>query len=406
VEIMVRPIFEREMAAFRRAVATGFGEDVRDEDHDRFYATLPLDRTFAAFDGDLIVGTLGEYDFEVTVPGGAVLAMAGTAVATVRPTHRRRGVLTRMMRLHLDAARDRGDPLAGLWSSEAAIYGRFGFGAAADRHSIELDTFRAHLAEPPGDITVALVDGERAPEVLPPLYERVRRTRAGMLSRSDAWWEHRRFYDPEHHRGGASARRYAVALRDDAAVGYAMFRQKEKWENFVPEGEIDIVEVMAVDDGARRALWHLLTSIDLFPHLTWWNAPVDDPIVWEAGNRRMVKRVVGDSIWVRFLDVPAALEGRRYERDGTLVLEIADAFCPWAAGTYELTVSDGRASCRRVTTQPDLRLDTAHLAALYLGGRSAPQLAAAGLVDGATDAVFLADDVFRTAAAPWCPEVF
>ncbi len=406
MDLTIRPIVESETVAFRAAIARGFGSDAREEGHDRFYATLPLHRTVGAFDGDEIVGTLGEFDFELTVPGGRGLQMAGTTIVTVRPTHRRRGVLTRMMRLHLDHAGERGDPLAGLWASEAAIYGRFGFGCAADRHDLELDTRRTRLGLPPDDVTVALVDGEAASKVIPPLYEEVRSSRAGMLSRSEAWWEHRRFYDPEHHRGGASERRYAIASRGRDPVGYAMFRQKEKWENFLPDGEIDIIEVMAVDDGARRALWHLLTSIDLFPRIAWWNAPVDDPMIWEASNRRIVKRTTWDSIWVCLLDVVAALEGRHYERDGRLVIGLAHPFCPWAEGTYELTVADGIGTCRAVVADADIQLDAAELGALYLGGRSAIELAKAGLVSGSPDAVLLADRIFRTSVAPWCPEVF
>ena len=406
MDLTVRPIVESETVAFRNAIARGFGSDAREEGHDRFYATLPLDRTVGAFDEEEIVGTLGEFDFDLTVPGGAALAMAGTTIVTVRPTHRRRGVLTRMMRLHLDTAHERADPLAGLWASEAAIYGRFGFGCASDRHDLGLDTRRTRLAPPPDDVRVALVDGVVASAAIPALYEQVRRTRAGMLSRSDAWWEHRRFYDPEHHRGGASERRYAVASRDGANVGYAMFRQKEKWADVLPDGEIDIIEVMAVDEGARRALWHLLTSVDLFPRVSWWNAPIDDPMIWEATNRRIVRRSLLDSLWVCLLDVQAALEGRAYEADGRLVMSVTHPFCPWAEGTYELTVAGGIGSCRRVIDDADVRLDAAELGALYLGGRSAVELSRAGLVSGAPDAVRAADRMFRTAVAPWCPEVF
>jgi len=406
MDLTVRPIVESETAAFRHAIARGFGSDARDEGHDRFYATLPLHRTVAALDGPEIVGTLGEFDLELTVPGGAAMAMAGTTVATVRPTHRRRGVLTKMMRLHLDTAHERGDPLAGLWAAETAIYGRYGFGCAADRHDVELDTRNTSFAPPPDEVRVDLVDGSAASQLLPGMYEAVRRSRAGMLSRSPVWWEHRRFYDPEHHRDGASERRYAVAMRDGAPTGYAMFRQKEKWEGFVPNGEIIVIEVVAGDDTARRALWHLLTSIDLFPNVNWWDAPVDDPIVWEASNRRIVKRTVWDSIWVSILDVETALEGRAYEADGRLLLGLTHPFCPWAEGTYELVVTAGATSCRRVTADPDVRLDAAELGALYLGGRSAVALARAGRIEGSSAAVALADRMFRTAVAPWCPEVF
>jgi len=402
----VRPIVEAETAAFLAAIARGFGGDGTPEDHDRFYANLPLDRTLGAFDGDQIVGTCGEFDFDLTVPGGASVPMAGTTIVTVRPTHRRRGVLTQMMRAHLDTARRRGDPLAGLWASETAIYGRFGFGAATDRYEIDIDTRLADLPEPPVNVTVSLVEGEVASGVIPELYEGIRLGRAGMLSRSETWWEHRRFYDPERYRDGASGRRYAIAFRDGVPAGYAMFRQKEKWESAVPDGTIRIIEVIAPDEGVRRALWHLLGNIDLFPNVNWWNAPIDEPVAWEASNRRIVKRTIADAMWVRILDVPAALDARRYDSDGRVTFAVTDAFCPWAEGTYELNVADGEASCREVDGDPEFRLDAAELGALYLGGRSVAELARAELVDGPRDALVRADRMFRTVVPPWCPEVF
>lgn len=406
MDLIVRPIVETETVAFREAIARGFGEDSHEDGHDRFYATLPLHRTLGAFDGDEIVGTLGEFDFELTVPGGVGTAMAGTTIVTVRPTHRRRGVLTHMMRIHLDTAHERGDPLAGLWASETAIYGRYGFGSAADRYELDIDTRRTEVPDPPEDVAIALVDGDAAAKIIPDLYESMRSSRAGMLSRNEAWWEHRRFYDPERNRGGASARRYAVASRGDVPVGYAMFRQKEKWENFLPDGTVHIIEVMASDEGVRRALWHLLANIDLFPNLNYWNASIDEPVMWEASNRRIVKRGVWDSIWVRILDVPAALEARRYDNDGQIVLEVTDPFCPWAQGTFELTVIGGAASCTPTNRRGGVHLDAAELGAVYLGGRSVVELARAGLVAGSPDTLQLADRMFRTVVPPWCPEVF
>lgn len=406
MDLTVRSIREAETAAFYEAIVTGFGGDVTEDDHDRFYANLPLHRTLGAFDGDQIVGTLGEFDFELTVPGESSVRMAGTTVVTVRPAHRRRGVLTEMMRLHLDAAHERGDPIAGLWASETAIYGRFGFGSASDRNEIDIDVRRTTLPAPPSDVTVALLTGEAAKDVIPELYAGLRLRRAGMLSRSDAWWEHRRFYDPEHFRDGASSRRYAVAYRDGLPAGYAMYRQKEKWNDFLPDGTIRIIEVMTPDEDVRRALWHLLSSIDLFPNVNWWNAPVDEPVAWEASNRRIVKRVIGDALWLRILDVPAALEARRYDSDGQVIFAVSDAFCPWAGGTFELIVSGGEAFCKAVDAEPELTLDAAELGALYVGGRSVVELARAGLIDGSREALVRADRMMRTVVPPWCPEVF
>ncbi len=406
MDIEIRPITEDETEQFYTAIHRGFGGDSTEGDHDRFYTNLPLDRTVAAFDGGVIVGTAGEFDFDVTVPGGNSVAMAGTTIVTVRPTHRRRGILREMMRLHLQTAADRGDPLAGLWASETAIYGRFGFGLAADSHEIDIDGRRLTL--PPGgdDVRVDLIEGDEAAEIIPVVYERMRFTRAGMLSRSDAWWEHRRFYDPEHHRGGASSRRYAVTRRGGEVSGYVMYRQKEKWDDFIPDGTVHVIEILAEDESSRRALWHFLANVDLFPNVNWWNAPIDEPVIWEASNRRHVRRRISDTLWLRVLDVPAALEARSYESDGDLILAVRDEFGGYADGTFALSVRDGEAQVALSAEPADLHMDAEELGALYLGGRSAHDLWRAGRIDGDRPAVTTADLLFRTLVPPWCPEVF
>lgn len=227
-----------------------------------------------------------------------------------------------------------------------------------------------------------------------------------MLSRNEAWWASRRFYDAEHVREGRSALRVALAMREDQALGYALFRQKEDWDDWVARGQVGVIEVVAADDLGRRSLWDFLSHIDLFPKVEWWNAPVDHPVVVEASNRRLIRRSIADTLWIRLLDVPRALEARTYETDGRLVLDVVDAYLPEMHGSYELTVDGGVAACRAVTSEADLRLNVDDLGALYLGGRSARQQAAAGRIIGATADVTLLDRMFRTTLAPWCPEVF
>lgn len=406
MDIEIRPIAEDEAQQFYEAIVRGFGGDAPDDGHDRFYTNLPLSRTVAAIDGGTIVGTLGEFDFDLTVPGGSTVAMAGTTVVTVRPTHRRQGILREMMRLHLQTVADRGDPLAGLWSSEAAIYPRFGFGLAADRHEIDIDSRRLELPPGPDDIRIDIIDGDEASRVIPDVYERVRTFRAGMLSRSEPWWEHRRFYDPERNRGGASARRYAVARRNGGAIGYVMYRQKEKWDDFVADGTVNVIEIVTDDDGARRALWHFLANIDLFPNINWWNAAVDEPVVWEASDRRQVRRRISDTLWLRIFDVTAALEARAYESDGRVVMGIRDEFGGYCAGTYAVDVAGGVAAVTKSDEEPRLVMDVAELGALYLGGRSAHELWSAGRIEGDRASILAADRLFRTVVPPWCPEVF
>lgn len=404
----VRTIEGSEADLFRRRVSRGFGRggDADVASRERFDAIVDLDRTLAAFDGADIVGTCSAFPLGVTVPGGATATMAGTTVITVQPTHRRMGVMRALMSSHLADIADRGEPLAGLWASESSIYGRFGYAPATYRHKAVIDG-RAIVvpSAPPGKV-VRFLEGDETEPVVRRVYEAVRPTRAGMLTRSDAWWKYRVLADPEESRGGRSPRRHVVVEEDGHALGYATFSQRDKWEDFRSLGEIHVSEIVTASATARHALWRFLMNIDLFPTVEWWNMPVDESLPDIAPDFRSIRRTLADSLWVRVMSVEAALEQRRYEDAGEVVFEVADETWPDNTGVYRLTVEEGRASCERTTNRPSLGFLVDVLGHLYLGGGNALSMAEAGRIEGDEEAVITLHRLFRTARLPWCPEVF
>ncbi|HSM44332.1 MAG TPA: sterol carrier protein domain-containing protein, partial [Acidimicrobiia bacterium] len=292
------------------------------------------------------------------------------------------------------------------WASESSIYGRFGYGPATYRYGAKIDT---RAVDPRADDvsgTVRRVEPEKASQVVRPVYERARPGRAGMLTRSDAWWTHRLMADPESWRGGKSARRYVVYEENGSVTGYAVYRQKGRWDDFMADGEVDVIEIIANTAAAHGSLWAFLSNIDLFPNLEWWNMPVDDPLPLKIADSRRISRKLVDGLWVRVMDVPAALEARTYDSDGLVTFEVEDPTRPRASGTYRLEVRDGVGQCEVVTGDGDLVLDIDVLGSLYLGGGNAMGMAAAGRIDGDAGAVRLLHRLFRTDMAPWCPEVF
>ena len=409
MHLTVRPITESEVDAFRTKLSRGFGVDWHEEeDSTRFLQVVDLDRTVCAFDGDELIGTCAAFPFEVTVPGhapGNTLPMGGTTMVTVQATHRRRGVMRAMMRAHLDEVRERGEPLAGLWASESSIYGRFGYGLAAEGCEMKLDARAIRFVGDPPPGSVRLVEPADAETIFPALYERVRPTRPGMLSRSDVWWSTRILCDPKHNRHGQSAKRHAVYGDTSGPEGYAIYRQKEKWEDF-PDGEVHVLELVAATPEAHEGLWRFLTGIDLFPHVKYWNLAVDDELPWRVTDPRRVQRWVADSLWLRLIDIPAALGGRVYSAAGRLVLDVRDPFMPDNEARYELEAGPDGAEARRTTAAPDLELPVDALGALYFGAHSVTTLAAAGRVGGSEEALATAARMFAWPRRPWCPEDF
>lgn len=407
----IRFIEPHEVVEFRQAISLGFGEDDvstgegTEEEHAGWLALFPIGTTIGAFDRGHIVGTFGSFDLELTVPGGSA-AIAGTTIVTVQPTHRRRGILRSMMRTHLDQMSERGHLAAALWASEERIYGRFGYGQACSGHALEIPGNRVSLPPGPSEISVRPLNPTEAREIVPGLYDQVRPTTPGLFARSEPWWSRRHFDDlPEKRGTGQTARRYTLAERDGEAVGYVVYRHRRIPDDNGPDAYADIQEMVAVDDDARRSLWHFMNNIDLFPNLTWWNAPVDDPVFVEADRFRAIGRRLNDTMWIRLLDVVGALEARTYERDGSLVIDIADGFMA-RGGRFALEVTGGKSRCEPSTAEADVQLDIADLGALYLGGGSAITMGRAGRIVGSDQHVRQLDDLFRTSRAPYCIEVF
>ncbi|MFQ5553805.1 MAG: GNAT family N-acetyltransferase [Acidimicrobiia bacterium] len=404
-----RPIGTDEVTEFRTNLNQGFGADIKTdslaEGNARFTALVDLDRTYASFDADTMVGTAAAFTFDVAIPGGST-AMGGLTMVTVRPTHTRRGVLREMMTAHIADVRDRGEPLSGLWASESSIYGRFGFGLAAERVEASFDARHVGFPDGPARGEVRLISPEEAAKVLPAIYERAFGQRPGMLSRSDQWWEHERLHDPEEWRDGATARRFAVLSVDGEDAGYAMYRQKEKWEGSLPDGAVRVAELIAVDAGSRLALWRFLASIDLFPNVSHWNSPTDDELAWQVADPRRITRKVVDGLYLRPVDVVAAMEARAYLSSGKIVIGLHDRADPGAAAVYRLEVSSEGAACARTSEAPDVEMNVHTLGTLYLGGRHTFPLASAGAITGTDRGIALLDRLLAWHVTPWCPEVF
>ena len=368
---------------------------------------LEWDRSLGAFDGGQMVGKTHAISFSMSVPGGD-LPTAGVTAVSVASTHRRHGILTELMRRQLDDTRARGEPLAALWASESLIYGRFGYGMAVRSHRVSIDrrhtAFRPGVPDAPGG--VRFVEPGVALERWPLLYEQLRGSRPAMIARHPDHW--RAFIVPrtEKPEGGFTRRQYVEYEAPDGPEGYAIYAAKSNWPEGLPRGTVRLHELVAANTTAAAALWRYLFGIDLVGTIEANNLPPDDPLLWMLADPRQLRSIPRDTLWVRILDVPRALEGRAYLADGHLVLDVRDPFGPWAAGRFELSAEGGRASCRPTDASPDLTLGADDLAAVYLGGVSASTLARAGRIEGAPETLRLADALFSWHGAPWCIDEF
>ncbi len=392
-----------ELSLALGAIGHYFGWVPSAEQSEGFLSYLPLDRVHAAFDDGRIVGGAGVYPFELTIPGGP-LRCGGVTVVGVLPTHRRRGLLRRMMTAQLADIREREEPIAALWASEDTIYGRFGYGMASQCVDMTLPRVWAQLRPglPPREGHVRLVDFDEALRTFPRIYERLRRRSPGFVLRTRDWWEKRILDDSEWRRGTAGPLIRALLELDGRPAGYALYRIVQHQTEF--RRSLRVIEAQGADARATREIWRFLLAVDWMEDIEARLLPLDHPLWQIVARPRFLGMKLHDGIWLRLVDVGAALSARSYATDGRVTIEVvSDPLFAENTGTW--TIADGVA--RRSSRRPDVRLDVQTLGSVFLGGFSFAELVRGERAEeAARGGAARADDLFRTAAAPWCPEIF
>lgn len=404
----VRTLGSADWGAFLRVDSHAFGESMPDELVGPERELHEDGRSLGAYDGDALVGIALAYSYVLSVPGGRLPAAAVSWVG-VLPTHRRRGVLSSLMASQLGSVHEAGrEPIAILWASEPAIYGRFGYGLATRRLDLSVLRSRADLrGDVPTDpaLRLRLVDAADW-KLTADVYAEVAEVRPGMPERSEPWWE-RAVRDVPALREGRSELRGVVVEDDRRVRGYARYATKQDWSEGYPGGTVSVREVLATDPPALAALYRYLFELDLMARTNLWNVPVDDPLLHWLADPRAAKPRLADALYVRLVDVGRALAGRTYAVPVDCVLDVADRTCPWNEGRWRLTGGPEGATCERTEEAPDLRLDVAELGAVFLGGTPLTELAQAGRVEEQrAGRVTEVSRAFAHSPAPWNPAVF
>ena len=402
MDIEIRRIREEEIDEYFTIPNFGWGRpDPTEEDLQWLRRPLELDRTHAAFENGRIVATVGTNSLQMRVPGN-VLRLGGIYPGIVtKQTHRRRGLMSRMMRLQLRDMYDRGEPLSALRASESIIYGGFGYGVATFEENWSIRKHETAFATS-HEITGAmrLVDGREARGLLPPIYERVSSGYYGMLVRGGTDWDRQLFGRRGLPTFGDTSRQmmYAIYERDGVPDGYMLYQAhpNEQW--------IRVYELMADSTESHAALWRFAFDLDLIRTIEAYDRPPDDALFWMLADPRMLRRSPSDATWLRLVDVRTALSDRVYFAEGQLNLQVIDAVCPWNEDTWRLSGGPDGAHCSADQGSPDIVLSAADLAAVYLGSTSFKMLAKAGRVQERTSrALHHADLMFLSGIKPWGP---
>lgn len=383
------------------AIADGraFGAHFTPEHLAEVRPLMDLDRFRIAVDGGRIVGVAGSYALDMTLPGGATVATGGVTWVSTALTHRRQGVLTRLMAAVHDDIDGRGEPLAALTAAEAGIYERFGYGMASQHWATSLDRRQARLSDPvpPTARGVCYLEGDEARAHLPAVWERHRRTRPGETDRPDVLWD---TYARRRARSdGAASPACYLGHRD----GYAVYRVTEQWHLGQAGHHLDLIELVALTPEAHRALWATLLDADLVGPIEMSRTAPDEVLPYLLTDFRALRTVsLNDGLWVNVRDLTRVYSARTYAVADRLVIEVIDA--PGGPVRLAIEGGPGGGAVRRVRSRADLTATHAAMGALSLGGIRASLLAAAGRLSGRSpEALRRADAFFAgTGPAPLC----
>lgn len=399
----IRQVTEEEFFRWRIAVRGSLGTHVTLEDTKFMRAhRVEIDRLLVCADGDTIAGSGGVDSFDMTLPGGVQLPVGGIGYITTSPTHRRRGIQRNIMKRIHDDARDRGDAATILWASQSLLYGRYGYGNTIPVHNWQIDLRHGAFEHAPswsGHYVKA--EREEAIPMMTEAYERTRPNRAGMITRTAKRWQY------EIHPVHTKDEFFIMYLEGDDCLAYARYTIDQDPEDEF-SGTMHVVEAVAATDAAHAALWRFLLDQELVDEIKAHARPVDDPLVWMLAEPRRLNRKLTDAIWLKFLDIPAMLEGRTYPAEDSLVIQVTDAESKEIT-TYELQTGPEGGKVRTTSASPDLVMNEAELATIYLGAAQCSMLANIGLIDVAPkslNAAIRADAMFRTSPAGWNPYHF
>jgi predicted acetyltransferase len=406
MELEMRPLAPEEMKAFARAVDAHFGESHGDDEGPGWCEYLDPARCLVVWDAGEIVGNSGAWALEQTMPGGQAVAVAGITVVGVSATHRRQGLLNRMMAGLLDDAVERGEPIAILTASESIIYGRYGFGWATSLVGAEVARdHSAFIAPVEVSGRIRRIDKDAMLKTVPALHDRVRRARLGDITIPGGHWDRLAADRPAWRNGGSEL--FYVVHESEAGEpdGFAAYRYKHDWPNGVPGGTAHVAELFGESPEVEVVLFRYLADLDLIATVNLHERPVDDHLRLRlADPRRYIARGTSDHVWVRLVDVAAGLGQRAYAGDGSVVIEVSDRFRPQNDGRYRV----GNGVCGRDdSAEPDLALPVESLGAAFLGGRTFSALARAGrAAEVKAGGLARADALFATGVEPFCDHGF
>ena len=396
----IRSITEEEFPEWELSSAYGFGEHSNEARKIQIRGITELERTFGAFNDGKIVGTASTHSLEITIPG-RVLDLAYVDGVAVLPTHRRKGILTKLTKHQFNDMRDHGEAIAGLTASESSIYERYGYGISSWSENWSIQREHSKISDQPKvHGGTRFVEAPEVREIWPRIYNRIRPTRPGLFNYTTEWWN-AFASDPEHWRGGSSEMFHVVYERGNGPEGLVSYSIRSDFP-VTSKSAVIVIMLLGTTSQVERELWRYCFGIDLMASVVARNRPVDDQLPWILSDTRKLDRSIHDHLWIRLVDASVALSSRTYASHCDVVLNVIDPMCTWNHGRFEIETSQTGARYKPTKKSPHLSLPISDLAAVYLGGTTFAMLHRAGRIEQhQKGAIRALDKAFATERSPW-----
>jgi predicted acetyltransferase len=397
VPLDVRPYRPDDADAVHQLAMRAFSDrpgTPRDDDR----PAVDDDRRLVAELEGRVVGHLGAWELGQWF-GGRRVPVAGFAAVTVAPEVRSRGVGRALVRAGLDAAHERGEPLATLFPLTRAVYRRAGFELAGAHPRARVTTAALAALDPPTDDVEVLPGGDDDLDAMLALDRAAARSEPGGLDRP-------RTFALRALRAGEHGF-CVLARRAGELVGYLVYDHGASEPGRPAFFELEVQDLVAADADTRRALLRVLGSHASGAETVSLTVAPEDPLELWLPEQAWSAPPVAWRWMTRLIDPTAAAAARGWPAGVAVTahLDVSEPTWPDRGGAWTFELSDGDAQLSR-GGPGTVAVDIGALAAWFTGYRTASTLAAYGRLRGADHGTLQALDAATAGPTPWVRAFF
>ena len=376
------------------------------EDPAALWAYFDTDRSWLALDDDdRVAGLASGFGTRLALPGGQLVSGGGVPWVAVRVDRHGSGVGRALMEHQVADAVGRGDAFLALNSSQYPIYGRYGYGPTGRWWSISIDARRVGWHDDaPAAERVTVGHGPEVRERLADGYERGFGAWPGEIARHAGHWT-RRLAPRAENKG-----RVLWALSEDtsgAVVAAAHYTVEAHFDETGFANRLKVDDLFGVDEASQVALWRWLLARHLVGEVTCSRVDPGSALPEALHDPRLlVTTDLGDTTWLRILDIARVVGNRSTLATGAVVVRVLDSLVASVGGSWRFSGDGERLVVERSDDAPDVTLGVDLLASLVFAHGSARRFAAAGRVSGSSAALETLDRLLAWPRPAWSSHMF